>query len=137
MATSSGVIFSFSMKFEFKIKICYLKFPFFVSLTQEVARKGKYFSVLLVGSSDGANQPQFSSSEVPTKQTNSSSHRREFRRSKPTLVLLVGSSNEANQLQLSSSGVPTGQTNFSSPCREFLLCWVETCTFPITNCKRS
>ena len=76
-------------------------------------RRGKPTLVLVVGSSDGANQPQFSSSEVPTVQTNSSSHRREFRRGKPTSVLLVGSSDGANQLQFSLSGVPTEQTNVS------------------------
>jgi hypothetical protein len=52
---------------------------------------------------------QFLPSGVPTEQTNSSSRRREFRRSKPTLVLIVGSSDGANQLQFSSSGVPTGK----------------------------
>ena len=82
-------------------------------------RRSKPTLVLAVGSSDGANQPQFSSSEVPTVQTNFSSLYREFRQRKPTLVLLVGSSDGANQLQFSSSGVPTGQTNSSSLRRKF------------------
>ena len=65
-------------------------------------RRGKPTSVLVVGSSDGANQLQFSSSGVPTGQTNFSYHRREFRRGKPTLVLVVGSSDGVGLKPVSS-----------------------------------
>ena len=76
--------------------------------------KPKRKQIHLVPSSDGANRVLFSTSEIPTAQTEFSSYRRKSRQCKPSLVLNVGSSDSANRVLFSTSEVPTGQTKSSS-----------------------
>ena len=56
------------------------------------SRQRKPSSVLIIGSSDRANQVQFSWSEIPTGQTKFSPHRRKSRWRKLSLIVIVGAS---------------------------------------------